>query len=279
VEGVKDFSPTHTFECGQCFRWIKEGDGSYTGVVKGKAANIRFHDGVLVLSNTSLQDFKDLWYDYFDLGRDYSEVKSRISKDGIMRKAVEFGHGIRLLKQEPWEMLISYIISSNNNIPRIKNTIKTLCRLYGAEIRFAGGSHYTFPTVESLASSSIEGLNICGGGYRCKYIAKTSRMVRDHEVCLEKLAGLSTGEARSELMRLPGVGAKVADCVLLYSGTKHDVFPTDVWVKRVMERLYFHRTARFEEIQSFAREYFDGLAGFAQQYLFYYARENKMGVK
>lgn len=280
IKSVRDFDPVHIFECGQCFRWNREADGSYTGVVGGKAVNVSYSDGALFIDNATFRDFAEVWYSYFDLGRDYGLIKDRLAeKDPIMKKAVEFGGGIRLLRQDLWEVLISYIISSNNNIPRIMKIVGAISKMLGEEIFHGGKSFYTFPGTESLKNLAIEHLNDCGGGYRCKYILKTAAMVAEGVVNLERLSLSDAGAARAELVKLPGVGAKVADCVLLYSGTRYDVFPTDVWVKRVMEELYLEKPSSFKEIQGFARDYFGELAGFAQQYLFYYARANKIGNK
>jgi N-glycosylase/DNA lyase len=279
VNGVRDFDPVHTFECGQCFRWIRQSDGSYTGVAKGKVVNVSFHNDVMKIENTSIPDFINIWYEYFDLGTDYSEIKAGVSRDGIMEKAVRHGYGIRILKQDIWEALISFIISANNRIPMIMKVVSAISKIYGEELDYNGGKFYTFPAVDKLADTTADNLEFCKGGFRCKYIVATSQMVRNGLVNLEGLAVLSADEARSELIKFPGVGNKVADCTLLYSGTKHEVFPTDVWVKRVMEELYFEREASFKEIQNFAGDYFGSLAGFAQQYLFYYARENRIGSR
>lgn len=278
VDGVSDFNPVHIFECGQCFRWVKQEDGSYTGVARGRAVNASYTDGKLKIDNSTMEDFKNIWYDYFDLGRDYFKIKEKLSKDEIMKNAIEFGHGIRLLKQDLWETLISFIISANNRIPMIMKVVGAISRMYGDEIRMKDKSYYTFPHVGTLAGSTLEQLEVCRGGFRCKYILNTAGMVRDGAVNLDILANMTTHGAREELKKFPGVGNKVADCTLLYSGTKYDVFPTDVWVKRVMEELYFKREATFSEIQDFAADYFGELAGIAQQYLFYYARENKIGT-
>ncbi|MCX7923711.1 MAG: 8-oxoguanine DNA glycosylase [Clostridia bacterium] len=279
IENVRDFNAVHVFECGQSFRWIRQEDGSYTGVAKDRVVNIRYADGTLEILNSTAQDFKDIWFDYLDLGRDYGEIKDKLAeKDEILRRAIEFGYGIRLLRQDIWETLISFIISANNRIPRIMKTVGVLSRVYGKEIEFEGQSYYSFPSVDRLANTTIDDLDVCKGGFRCKYIYHTANMVRDGKVDLRKLNDVGTVSAREELMKFPGVGPKVADCVLLFSGTKQDVFPTDVWVKRVMEELYFKREASFKEIQEFVQDYFGELAGIAQQYLFYYARENRIGA-
>lgn len=279
VDKIKDFNPVHTFECGQCFRWLRQEDGSYTGVVKGKVLNVSVVEGALILRNTNLEEFRNIWFDYFDLGSDYGEIKEAVMKDDNMKKATAFGWGIRLLKQDIWETLISFIISANNRIPRIMKTVGVIAQEYGDELELDKERFYSFPDIKKLAQSTIEELEVCKGGFRCKYILNSSHLVSTGQVKLYQIPQMDTNGAREELMKFPGVGPKVADCVLLYSGTKYDVFPTDVWVKRVMEELYFKREASFAEIQGFAGKYFGGLAGFAQQYLFYYARENKIGTK
>lgn len=279
VRDIKDFDPVHILECGQCFRWLRQKDSSYIGVVGEKAVRLQYEDESLIIYNSTAEDFANLWYVYFDLGRDYGAVKEILKKDEIMEEAIKFGFGIRILKQNIWEMLISFIISANNMIPRIMKTVEAISKDYGKKIYLDSKEYYTFPDADILKGIGIEELEGCSkAGFRCKYIAKTSKDVADGLIKLSELEGLTTDEARKSLMRLSGVGPKVSDCVLLYSGTKHDAFPTDVWVKRVMEELYFKREASFKEIQDFAASYFGELAGFAQQYLFYYARENKIGA-
>jgi N-glycosylase/DNA lyase len=278
VYGVNDFDPVHTFECGQCFRWRREADGSYTVIAGSNAANISYLDGILKLKNTSIERFKEFWFDYFDLERDYSWIKRQIVKDEIMEEAVKFGNGIRILKQDLFETLISFIISSNNRIPMIMKVVASICRNYGNEIEYNGEKFNAFPEAMRLASTSLEELSGCKGGFRCKYIRTASEMVAKGEIDLTSLKGVDIDSCRNLLMKIPGVGRKVADCTILYSGTRYDVFPTDVWVKRVMEELYFKKEASFKEIHSFAVSKFGDLSGFAQQYLFYYARENRIGT-
>lgn len=278
IKEVRDFNPVHIFECGQCFRWNRQADGSYTGVAMGRVINVGMAGDDVVLTNSTIQDFINIWFDYFDLGRDYGQIKALLSKDPVMEKAINFGYGIRLLRQDIWETLISFITSANNMIPRIMKTVEAMSRAYGDEIVYNGDIYYTFPHAASLSDLSADKLSFCGGGFRCKYMVESARMVKGREVVLEDLRRMDTKSARDKLMQLPGVGPKVADCVLLFSGTKDDVFPTDVWVKRIMEELYFKREASFREIREFAETCFDGLSGIAQQYLFYYARENRIGA-
>jgi N-glycosylase/DNA lyase len=278
VRGICDFDPVHVFECGQCFRWNKEPDGSYTGVVRGKVANVSYTPGMLVIKNATMDDFINTWFDYFDLGRNYGTIKKAVIIDEIMERAVEFGSGIRLLRQEPWEVLVSFIISANNRIPRIKKIIHDISRFFGEEKEYGGEKYHCFPDAAKLAPLSLDQVMKCKAGYRCEYIIDAARAVSAGEFDTEKLKRFKTDEARKALMRLKGVGDKVADCILLYSGIRYDVFPVDVWVRRVMKELYFKREVGFKEIRLFAQDRFGEYAGFAQQYLFYYAREHKIGA-
>jgi N-glycosylase/DNA lyase len=278
VRGIYDFDPVHVFECGQCFRWNKEPDGSYTGVVRGKAANVSYAQGMLVINNATMDDFKSIWFDYFDLGKDYGVIKEAVIIDEIMEKAVEFGNGIRLLRQEPWEALISFILSANNRIPRIKKIIQDICRLFGEEKEHCGQKYHSFPDAGKLASLSLDRVMECRAGYRCEYIIDAAKAVAAGGFDPKILKWLNPDEARKALKNFKGVGDKVADCILLYGGMRYDVFPVDVWVKRVMKELYFKREVGFKEIRLFAEDRFGEYAGFAQQYLFYYAREHKIGA-
>jgi N-glycosylase/DNA lyase len=277
IKNVKDFNLAHVFECGQCFRWIKQQNGSYNGIVKERAVNVSFNDETLYITNATEQDFIDIWYEYFDLGTDYSKIKAILQKDDTMKEAIKTGYGIRLLRQDFWELLISFIISSNNMIPRIMKTVDSLSALKGSCID-AGNKLYSFPKVSELANSTLEEINQCKAGFRCKYIHKTSLLMDKSVITREMLLSMDTDMARKELMKFPGVGPKVADCILLFSGLKYDVFPIDVWVKRVMEELYLNNDSSLKEIQKFAKEHFGELTGYAQQYLFYHARLNKIGM-
>ena len=220
----------------------------------------------------------EYWAGYFDLERDYGEIKRRLSRDPVLEKAVEFGSGIRILKQDTWEVLVSFIISANNRIPRIKATIERLCRSFGSRREEGGVTFFNFPASHRLAVLRQEDLLACGCGFRAKYVLHAARMVEEGRVDLSCLSGMTTGEARSALMCFPGVGPKVADCIMLFSMAKFDAFPVDVWVRRVMEHYYVKRDTPLADIRRYAAERFGPLAGVAQQYLFYYAR-NTMGGK
>lgn len=231
-----------------------------------------------LLVESSMPDGREFFQEYIDNKRDYSEIKEKISfNDANMEKAIEFGCGIRILKQEHWETLLSFIVSANNNIPRIISSIRKLSKTFGRPFQVNDETYYAFPTPQDILSGNEESLQKCGLGFRSKYIRHAAKMILNGEIDLNAIEKLDTDSAKKELMRINGVGPKVSDCVLLYSYGKYDAFPTDVWIKRIMETLYFDSEKKISEIHKFAREKFGAYAGFAQQYLFYYARENKIG--
>ncbi|WZL73797.1 DNA glycosylase [Clostridiaceae bacterium 35-E11] len=279
VENLQDFELPHIFECGQCFRWNKEEDGSYTGVAKGRIMNVQKKGEQIIFDHTTKDDFIHIWKKYFDLDRDYDAIKEQLSQnDAVMKKAVTHGYGIRILNQDVWETLISFIISSNKGIQMIKRSIESLSERYGTFLGvYRGRKYYDFPTPEALLNKSIEEIRKSHMGYRAKYIVDTAAVVAEKQINLYNLKNLSTEDARTQLIRLSGVGPKVSDCILLFSVEKTDAFPIDVWVKRVMEYFYVPEGTGLKEIQHFAQNKFKGYAGFAQQYLFYYARELGIG--
>ncbi len=273
LRNVSDFEPRHIFECGQCFRWNRLGNGDYRGVAMGRMLEIRMTGKDVLFAGADMGDFEKIWMDYFDLKRDYGEIKRRLSRDPVLAKAVEFGHGIRILRQDPWETLVSFIISANNNIPRIKNTIERLCSCFGKAMETDGGTCYGFPCPEDLAVLDEKDIRECGCGFRGRYIAEAARIIARGDMDIYAVEHLDTERAREYLMRFRGVGPKVADCILLFSMGKYDAFPVDVWVRRVMEYFYLRKGCSPEGIREFAGTRFGELAGFAQQYLFYYARD------
>jgi len=275
----EDFDPQHVFDCGQCFRWLKEEDDSYTGVVQGKVVNVKKENDLIIFDNTNKEDFDNIWFDYFDLGRDYSEIKNELKvMDEYLEKATEFGKGIRILQQDGWEMLISFIISANNRIPMIQRAIKNLSQKYGKFIgEYRGKKCYAFPTPEELSQASVEDIRACQTGFRDKYIKNVVDYVNKNNENVLFYRRLNTDECIKELMKFNGVGPKVADCIALFGMQKYDTFPVDVWVKRVMEEFYVEDNLSLPKIRQFALEKFGDSAGFAQQYLFYYARELGIG--
>lgn len=280
LEGIsKDFEPKHVFECGQCFRWLREDDGSYTGVVQGKVINVKKENDLIIFDNTNKEDFENIWFDYFDLGRNYGEIKNQLKiMDEYLEKATEFGQGIRILQQDGWEMLISFIISANNRIPMIQRAINNLSERYGKFIgEYRGKKYYAFPTPEELSKVSVEDIRACQTGFRDKYIKSVVDYVNENNEDVLSYRKLDTSECIKELVKFNGVGPKVADCIALFGMQKYDTFPVDVWVKRVMEEFYVEDNLSLPKIRKFALDKFGDLSGFAQQYLFYYARELGIG--
>ena len=279
IRNVKSFNLEHIFECGQCFRWNKNEDGGYTGVVKENVINIRMVDNDVYVKSYGNDDLKSLFNDYFDMNRDYEKIKSELRKiDEHMDKSITYGDGIRLLNQNLWETIISFIISANNNIPRIKGIIERISKRYGNRIKWDGVEYYTFPTPEQLSKASVEDLRNLGLGFRDVRVFETTQMVVNNEVDFDNLhSEKDTQIVRDELLKLPGVGPKVSDCILLFSTLKRfDVFPIDVWVRRVMNDLYIHNEDENKVdkklVLSLANEKFGNLQGIAQQYLFFWKR-------
>lgn len=275
VENLKDFEAKHIFECGQAFRWTVEEDNSYTTIAYNKVINVKKEDDKVIFSNTNKKDFLDIWYDYFDLGRDYGNIKKILSQDPILEDATSYGNGIRILNQDPFETIISFIISANNQIPRIKRSIELIANNFGDRIE---GSYYSFPTAEQLSKVTVEDLKtISRVGFRAERIIKTAQIIDNKEIDLDSIYELDRDAGKELLMTLPGVGPKVSDCILLFAYDKDDAFPVDVWVKRVMEHFYLKKETNIKYIGQEGSRLFGKLAGYAQQYLFYYAREEGIG--
>jgi N-glycosylase/DNA lyase len=275
VEGISHFDLESTLECGQCFRWQKNDDNDYTGVALGKAVRVVQKNDSLSFINTSVDEFQSIWYEYFDLGTDYGKIKEILSKDDpIMAEAVGFAPGIRLLRQPMFETLVSFIISANNSIPNIKRVISAMSRMWGESIIYDKREYFSFPDAKTLAASEVCDLKLTKAGYRCDYIKKTAADFSNNPFESKELAELSYIEARKKLMEFAGVGAKVADCTILFTGSNFRAFPVDVWIKKIMEKLYLKKETALSEINESAFLLFGDLAGYAQQYLFHYARMN-----
>ncbi len=279
ITGVKDFDTDHILDCGQCFRWEKEPDGSYVGTAFGRVMRTSYDDEqqTICMYGTTEEDFHDIWRRYFDLDRDYSVIKKTLAEDDdVMAKAIQYGSGIRILNQEKWETLLSFIISQNNNIPRIKRCINSLAENFGEKAgEYGGREYYSLPSPEVLAALEAEDLSPCRLGYRARYLVETARKVAsDGLESLEALGGddVSGADAVQALRQYCGVGPKVANCIALFSLGKFDSFPVDVWVKKVMHELYGIDEKDVKAMNRYAAEHFGRYGGIAQQYLFYYMR-------
>ncbi len=280
LKNIDSFELRDIFECGQCFRWNKQEGGSYTGVFGKNVMNIKKEGKNITFEGICEKDIKQTIEEYFDLKRNYQDIKETLSKiDKNMETSIKYGKGIRILNQDLWETIISFIISANNNIPRIKMIIERLSKAYGTKIEWKGKEYYTFPEPEQLKNVTVQEYRNLGLGFRDKRIYETTQMIINNEINLEELQkNKNTMEVREKLLSLSGVGPKVADCILLFSTLKRfEVFPIDVWVRRVMNDLYIKQAdenkVSKKQIEKIAQEKFGDLAGLAQQYLFYWRRE------
>ena len=279
IKNNKTFEPRHIFDCGQCFRWNINEDGSYTGVFGNNVLNVKKEENKITFKGICENDIKETVKDYFDFNTNYEEIKEKLaSVDEYLKQSIEFGNGIRILNQDLWETIISFIISANNNIPRIKGIIERISKKYGKKIEWKGNKYYTFPTIEELSEATVEDLRALGLGFRDKRVYETTKIFLNKEMTIKELIEeQDVNKLREKLLTLPGVGPKVADCIMLFGLKRFEVFPIDVWVRRVMNDLYIKNEdetkVKNTEIEKLAVEKYDKLAGLAQQYLFYWRRE------
>lgn len=265
IYGLSEFDLPHTLDCGQAFRWECVENERWKGVAFNRYLELeKTKDNTIILYNTTIEDFNDIWKEYFDFERDYDNIISTISQNEVLKKASQYAYGIRVLNQEPWETLCSFIISQNNNIKRIKGIISRLCENFGEK----HDGWYSFPSAEIISKLTIDDLAVLRSGFRAKYILDAAQKIANGEVDLSKLYTIPTDDARNELMKIKGVGPKVADCVLLFSLRHVEAFPKDVWIKRAMETLF---GGNLPEV---ALPY----AGIVQQYIFFYARDTKLDI-
>lgn len=272
---VDCFNLKYTLECGQCFRW-KNNNDYYVGVIKDRVIKIRQDGDYIYVRSNEQKDLEKVVKEYFELEKDYSSIEKRIaSLDDYVKKALKNTSGMRHLKQDFFETIISYIISANNNIPRISKSVNEISKRYGKKIEFDDEEYYLFPTPEQLKDVTIDDYRACGVGFRDKYIYNTVKRINNKEIDLVKMQDMDTPSLRKELLSLMGIGPKVADCILLFSCGRQEVFPIDVWVERVMKKLYFNdKNISKEEILKYASDNFGNDAGIVQQHLFYNIREN-----
>lgn len=262
VKGVKCINLELSLDCGQAFRWRKIGDNLFEGVAGGYYLKIEQLGDTLIFYNTTKDSFNNFWINYFDLNKDYEKICDTIKQDKIIADTVDQYYGIRILNQESWETLCSFVISQQNNIKRIKLIIERLCTQYGTKL---SNGHYTFPTAKDLQHLSEEDWAALGTGYRAKYLKSLAQNVANGTIDLEKIKALPFDAAKQELLGIYGVGIKVASCALLFGFGFYQAFPVDVWMKRVMQ--YYPNGLP---------KCFEGYEGIAQQYLFHWARMNKL---
>lgn len=261
-ENVYPFDLAQTLDCGQCFRFTENPDGSFTGVAYSKVVTVSYHDGSLTVTHSGEVD-SALWRRYFDLDLDYGKIKEELSSmHPVLSEASSYAGGIRILNQEPFEALITFIISQNNNIARIKGIVQRLCKNFGEEIE---NGYYAFPTPQRLSALTADDLAPIRAGFRHRYIIDAAQRVHSGEIDLQKLRTFDYEQAQKELMKITGVGVKVADCVLLYGLHRLESFPLDVWMKRALSVLF----------KGYKGDEFGLYGGIAQQYIFHYSRHHK----
>ncbi len=265
IKNPENFELSMTLDCGQAFRWKEISKGYWCGVALSKVLYIEQTENEIIFHNTSKQDFENVWSDYFDFNRNYAEIAEKISDNKDLAAASKFGYGIRILNQDPFETLCSFIISQNNNIPRIKGIIDRFTRKYGKKLE---DGFYDFPTADIIAEKTEEDLADIRMGFRAKYIIDAAKKVKNKEVDLDRLYDLDYESAKAELMKIKGVGPKVADCTLLFSLKHFSAFPTDVWIKKAMAYLF----------PDGLPEKYSPFGGIIQQYIFYYARSGNLDI-
>lgn len=264
IKCADGFDLKKTFECGQCFRFDATPDG-YEGVACGRLLSLKSTDGGVELTGITQEEFENTFSRFFDLERDYADIDRALADDPVLKPIIPFSTGIRILRQEPFEALTSFIISASNNIPRIKKIIGLLCENFGQKHTLGGRVYYAFPTPERLAALDISELAVIRAGFRDKYILDCAKKVHAGEIDLDAVSKMPYADAARELMKINGVGQKVADCALLFGFGFLDSFPKDVWIKRILKSYYNTEDSSALD--------FHGYGGIAQQYLFYYARE------
>lgn len=275
VRGLANFDLESILECGQCFRWERNGYNDYSGIVGDKIVRIVQEGDSVEFHGCTELDFSETWREYFDMGTNYGDIIEKLSiDDTVMQNATGFAPGIRILRQPLFETLVSFIISANNSIPNIRRIISALSAMYGKMIDFKGRRFYTFPGPAVLAEADVNDLKLSKAGYRCEYIKKTAAAFNYSPITVSDLKNMGYLNAKKTLEHFMGVGSKVADCTLLFSGAYVSAFPVDVWVKKIMEEFYIKEETSLKRIGQFADSHFGSLAGYAQQYLFYYARSN-----
>lgn len=264
----------HSLDCGQVFRWTRI-KHHWQGIVEGSLIIIRQKENDLIINESPTNKDATFLRSYFRLDDNLPKILSRIKRDAIMAKAIDELHGLRLIRQDPWECLISFICATYANIPRIKKMIGNLSQKFGDQISTKEGVFYSFPEHQSLAKATERELRECGLGFRAKYVIETSHRIVDG-FNLQELSKLTYEKARTQLLSLPGVGPKVADCVLLFSLDKLEAFPVDVWIARIISKLYLMQqyscvnSTKYRQISNFGKVYFGKYAGYAQEYLYHF---------
>ena len=279
LTNVCDFNVQQIFECGQCFHFKKMGEMEYVTVAFERALHIKQDNDIVTLYNTSLDEYNSIWKKYFDMDTDYGIIKKKLeSTSDELKEAIREQAGIRILRQEFTEVLMSFIISQNKQIPHIKKIVDEISRKYGKMVGVVNEEEFfSFPDLTVLNEVSEEDFRALKTGFRAPYLCDAIKHLKEWSE-EGNLDNLSYEEAKDKLMTIKGVGDKVANCVLLFGLGYTSAFPVDVWIKRIMEQLYFKKDTPKNKIEEFAKEQFGEYGGYAQQYLFYFARDSKIDI-
>ena len=276
IPHLSDFNLKYTLESGQSFRWNRV-DDAYYGVVEGRILKILQRGNTLIIDSSQDEDesiFTSHLSHYLDLDRELASILAIVNVDAYIDRAINRFWGMRILNQELWETIASFILSQNNNMGRIRSIIRSLSERFGQRLEFEGYVDYTFPGPQTLADVGVDEIFACGTGYRAAYLWNAANNIANGELVLDALTQMDYPDAKHELMKLEGVGEKVADCICLFSLGHLSALPVDVWIKRIFETIYLRRRATLREIQEFAKNYFGEFVGYAQQYLFHYAQNH-----
>ena len=282
LKNVCDFDLAQTLECGQCFHFVKLDEEDYVLAAKGHVLHVSQEDDTVTFYDTEEDEYVNVWKDYFDMDRDYSAInKKLLEKDDKLKDAIESMWGVRILNQDFFETLISFIISQNKQIPHIKKIVETLSERFGDDLGEINGMRFfAFPTVSQMCNVTEEDLRDCKTGFRAPYIVDAVQKTADGQISEAALKAADTAECEKMLTKIKGVGSKVANCCMLFGLDKRDAFPVDVWIKRIMEQLYFSgKETDKEKIAAFAKTRFGSYGGYAQQYLFFYGKTVRIGTQ
>lgn len=260
-----------TLLSGQCFRVKEENDSSFTIILEDRVVNIKEEEGYLIINSNNTDNLKSIVINYLDLDRDYELINEYLlKKDEKLKKVIEYSKHYKILAQPKLEMIISFIISQNNTVKNISNSIEKLCKYYGREITFNNNEYYLFPTLDTLLKLNEEDLKKCGVGFRNKYIINAVKEISNEKDYIRNINELNTEEALKKLMNIKGIGMKVASCILMFGYGRFDAFPIDTWVKK-----YFNTTNEVE-IKKLANEKYKKYCGLVIQYIFHYERNRNV---
>ncbi len=271
-----DINLSDTVTCGQCFRFYKMDDDSFTMILSDRVINIKQDNNNLIVESSNEDNLEEIIIEYFDLNNDYNKINNEIlKKDKTLKSSINLSRGFKILNQNPFEMLISYIISQNNNVKRIMKSVELLSIKYGKKVTFKNNDYYLFPSYKDLKSITIEDIKDIGVGFRDTYIISALNLINKGMIDLNKIYDMNTDDALNYLMLIKGVGPKVASCILLFAYKKYDVFPVDTWVMQSMKELYPNVKNSQKEIIKFAKEKYGSYSGIALQYMYHSMRNVK----